>query len=169
MMKPMCVVLIVATLPLLAQNPMADEARKSYDSVKMNVLKAAEKMPEDAYGFKPVDGVRTFGQLVGHVANAQYAMCSAGAGEAMPKMGNAEKLATKDELVKALTAAEAYCDKVYASAKDSDVDMVKMFGTEKPKLGWLFLNTAHLNEHYGNIVTYMRVKGLVPPSSEKRQ
>lgn len=139
--------------------------------IKRNVTEAAQKMPEAEYSFKPVDGVRTFGQLVGHVANAQFAFCSTVKGEPSPSQGtNNEQLATKAELVAALEKSNAYCDGVYASMTDaSGTAMVKLFGTEMSKLTALYGNTAHSNEHYGNMVTYMRLKGHVPPSTERAQ
>jgi uncharacterized damage-inducible protein DinB len=146
-------------------------ANWGFATVKRNVLEAAQKMPDAEYGFKPVDGVRTFGQLVGHVANAQFAFCSTVKGEANPNQGkNSETLATKAELVGALEQSIAYCDGVYAGMTDAQgVGMVKLFGTEMSKITALYGNVAHTNEHYGNLVTYMRIKGHVPPSTERAQ
>jgi uncharacterized damage-inducible protein DinB len=146
-------------------------ANWGFATVKRNVLEAAQKMPEAEYGFKPVDSVRTFGQLVGHVANAQFAFCSTVKGEANPNQGkNSETLATKTELVGALEQSIAYCDGVYAGMTDAlGVGMVKLFGTEMSKITALYGNVAHTNEHYGNLVTYMRIKGHVPPSTERAQ
>jgi uncharacterized damage-inducible protein DinB len=142
-----------------------------YNIIKRNVLEAAQKMSEADYAFKPVDTVRTFGQLVGHVANAQYLFCAAVKGEASPNQGqNAEKLATKAEIVAALEKAFAYCDGAYGSLTDAAAgEPIKLFGTEMSKVTALYGNIAHTFEHYGNIVTYMRMKGLVPPSTERAQ
>ena len=151
--------------------PFSAGANWGFWTVKRNVLEAAQKMPDAEYTFKPVDGVRTFGQLVGHVANAQYAFCSTVKGEANPNQGtNNETLATKAELVAALEKSIAYCDAVYAAMTDADgAAMVKLFGTDMSKLTALYGNVAHSNEHYGNLVTYMRLKGHVPPSTERAQ
>ena len=156
-------------LPLGAQsNPLSTSNKGLYTAVKNNVIRAAEKMPAENYGFRPTDTVRSFGQLVGHVADAQYLFCSVVAGEKNPAPGIEKSKTSKDDLVKALRDAFGYCDKVYDGMTDEHAaDAVKLFGREQTKLNVLAVNSAHNNEHYGNIVTYMRIKGLVPPSSER--
>jgi uncharacterized damage-inducible protein DinB len=151
--------------------PISGGAAWGFGVIKRNVTEAAQKMPEAEYSFKPVDGVRTFGQLVGHVANAQFAFCATVKGEANPNQGkNNETLATKAELVAALEKSNAYCEGVYAGITDTTgAEMVKLFGNDMSKLTALYGNTAHSNEHYGNLVTYMRIKGHVPPSTERAQ
>jgi len=141
-----------------------------YTAVKTNLIKAAEKMPDDAYSFKATDEVRTFGQIIGHVANANYHYCSAAAGEASPSTVNIEKTkTTKSDLVQALKDSFAYCDKAYDGMTDvSGMQMVKLFGSDTPKLDVLVVNNMHNMEHYGNLVTYMRLKNIVPPTSEPR-
>lgn len=157
-----------------AQDPLRAGAQRTYDIVKGYITRAAEKMPEANYAFKPTKDVRSFGQLIGHVADASFGFCSAVAGE-KPPMGGFDmpiekSTTTKADLQKALAAGFAYCDKVYASASDSTATvMVKGFWGEMPKLSVLDFNTAHDFEHYGNIVTYMRLKDIVPPSSEPRK
>ncbi|MEO8025392.1 MAG: DinB family protein [Bryobacteraceae bacterium] len=141
----------------------------TYTMAKNNVLKAAAKMPEENFAFKPSDDVRSFGQIVGHLADAQYLFCSAVKGEKAPK-GDVEKTATtKAALNTELKAAFDYCDAVYASATDDSLmKPIKFFGRDSTGIATLDFNTAHTFEHYGNIVTYMRIKGIVPPSSEPR-
>jgi uncharacterized damage-inducible protein DinB len=123
-------------------------------------------MPEENYSFKPTPAVRSFGQLIAHVADSQYEFCGPVKGE--QKSPDIEKTVTgKAELISALQTAFAYCDAVYDSLTDAHAaDKIKFFGGNRTKLGTLNFNTAHADEHYGNIVTYMRMKGLVPPSSE---
>ena len=155
-------------------NPLSAGAQRTYGIVKGYITRAAEKMPEEHYAFKPTKDVRSFGQLVGHVADANFGFCAAVAGE-KPPMGGFESpiekgTTTKADLQKALAAAFAYCDKVYAATTDSaGTAMVKSVVGELPKLSMLDFNTAHDFEHYGNIVTYMRLKDIVPPSSEPRK
>lgn len=154
---------------LAAQNPLATETKGMYTGVKNNLIKAAEKMPEENYAFAPTPEVRTFARLVGHVADAQYLFCSAVKGEKPPVSGIEKSKTAKADLVAALKDAFAYCDGAYDSLSDTEaVKNVKFFGRERTKLSTLYFNTSHNNEHYGNIVTYMRIKGLVPPSSEGR-
>jgi uncharacterized damage-inducible protein DinB len=127
-------------------------------------------MPEENYSFKATDDVRSFGQLVGHVADAQYAFCSAVLGEKNPAPGVEKGKTSKAELVTALQDAFAYCDKAYDGMTDAHAaDTVKFFGRDTTKLAVLSFNSAHTDEHYGNVVTYMRLKKLVPPSSESQK
>lgn len=114
--------------------------------------------------------VRSFGQIVGHVADAQYTFCSVVLGEKNPAPGIEKSKTTKADLIKGLNDGFAYCDKAYNGMTDAQaVEMVKFFGQDRAKLTVLSFNNAHNDEHYGNIVTYMRIKGLVPPSSEQRR
>ncbi len=139
-----------------------------YVFVQRNLVKAAEKVPEESYGFKPAADVRTFGQLVGHLADAQFAMCGTVLGE-KPAPRDVEKTKTaKADLVAALKESCAVCEKAF---KISDADAAKpaeIFGMKMNGYGLLGLALAHGYEHYGNMTTYMRMKGIVPPSSEGR-
>lgn len=161
--------LALLALPLAAQSPLSTGQKGIYTMIKNNVVKAAQKMPEANYSFRPTPDIRTFGQLVAHVADAQYLFCSAALGEKNPSPGVEKGIEgkTKADLVQALQDAFGYCDKVYDGMTDARAaETVKFFGREQAKLTVLSFNNAHNDEHYGNIVTYMRLKGLVPPSSE---
>ena len=131
------------------------------------VVAAAEKMPEENYAFKPTPDIRSFGQLVGHLADSQNFFCSSVAGESKPS--DVEKTKTnKADLVAALKDAVAYCSKTYAGMTDAKgSEMMKLMNLDFAKLTVLSANTAHDYEHYGNMATYMRLKGIVPPTSEK--
>lgn len=171
-MKKLTILLACAACAAFAQeNPMTAAAKFQYGLAKTNITKAAEKMPEEDYAFKPTPDIRSFGQLVGHVADASYAFCSGAAGEKSPATGSVEKTkTTKADLVAALKEAFGYCDKVYGAMTDaSGAELVKFFGQQSPKLGVLSFNSMHDYEHYGNMVTYMRLKNIVPPSSEPRK
>lgn len=153
-----------------ATNPLSSEARGAWEGVRNNVLRAAEKMPEENYAFKPVPEVRSFGQLIGHVADAQLSFCSGAKGVPRPAVQVEKTKTTKADLVAALKDSDALCDGVFTDLTDAKAaEPVKVFGRERARLSVLYMNTGHSNEHYGNIVTYMRIKGLVPPSSEPRQ
>jgi uncharacterized damage-inducible protein DinB len=110
--------------------------------------------------------VRTIGQLFAHIADGQYEFCSAAAGEPVNK--DVEKTAeTKAAIVTAVKEAFAYCDSQFAKMTDaSAAEPVSFFGRKLARLAVMDFNTAHTMEHYGNLVTYMRLKGIVPPSSE---
>jgi uncharacterized damage-inducible protein DinB len=149
-------------------NPISDSEKRIYTMLSGVVIAAAEKMPEESYSFRPTPDVRSFGQLVGHVADSQYFFCSTAAGETKP-VSDVEKSKTKKaDLVAALKDAVAYCSKAYAGMTDAKgSEMVKMMNYDFAKLTVLSANTAHNYEHYGNMVTYMRLKRIVPPTSEK--
>jgi uncharacterized damage-inducible protein DinB len=170
-MKLCCLLAVISALamPLGAQNALSASHKSIYMIAKTNVVKAAEKMPEENYSFRPTDSVRSFGQIIGHVADAQYSFCSAAIGEKNPSPGIEKSKTSKADLVEALKAAVAYCDKAYDGMTDAHAgDTIKFFGRESTKLAVLSFNSAHTMEHYGNLVTYMRIKNLVPPSSEGR-
>lgn len=149
------------------ENPLTGYTKRMHSSIKLILVTTAETMPEEHYGFKPAETVRTFGQILGHVADSQYYFCSTLLGEKNPAP-NAEKTKTsKADLIAALNEAFTYCDKAYAGLNDvTGAELTKMMGGEMPKLGALTTNNLHAIEHYGNLVTYMRIKGLVPPTSE---
>jgi uncharacterized damage-inducible protein DinB len=135
--------------------------------VKAILLRSAEKMPEENYNFKPTDAVRSFGQIVGHVADSQYTFCSRVLGEKRPGLKIEETKTSKADLTAALKDAFAYCDKAYDGMTDaSATEMMKFMGRDTPKLGALTTNSLHTVEHYGNLVTYMRMKNVVPPTSD---
>jgi uncharacterized damage-inducible protein DinB len=133
-------------------------------------VKSAETMPAEHYSFKPADDVRTFGEVLGHVANAQYLFCSAAMGQSRPEVADVEKtMSTKEEILPALKEAFAYCDKAYAMlTMENAGDKLKFFRGERARIGILNFNTGHTYEHYGNMATYMRMKGQVPASSQGR-
>ncbi len=160
-----------------AKDPFSAGLRTAYEGIRTNLLRAAEKMPEENYGMRPGPQaeVRTFGQIIGHLANSNFFYCSSAKGEKNPNSGNnAEKKETKAEFIKALQEAFVYCDGVYGSLTDAAaMEMVKSTtgagqSTEFLRAVRLMTNVAHNNEHYGNIVTYLRIKSLVPPSTESR-
>jgi uncharacterized damage-inducible protein DinB len=152
-------------------NPVAAGVRTAWDGAKRNLTRSAELMPDADYSFRPVETVRTFGQILAHVAGANYVFCSAAKGEKSPHEEAAfEKTATtRAQIIKALNDSIAYCDAAYASLDDKrageTIDLPFGMGKGARALP-LILNTGHLQEHYGNLVTYFRVKGMVPPSSQ---
>ncbi len=149
-------------------NPITLSEKGLYAVVSNSVIGAAQKMPEENYSFKPTPEVRSFGQLVGHVADANYMFCSQASGEANP-MKDIEKTKTsKADLVSAIKDSVAYCNKAFDGMTDAKgSQMVKLFSFNLARLTLFSLNTAHTDEHYGNMVTYLRLKGIVPPTSEK--
>src|SRR5262245_39834043 len=148
-------------------NPISAELRQSYANIKNNLTKMAEKKPEENYRFKATAEIRTFGELVGHVADAQARACSAVNGE--PKALNAGSKTSKADLVAALNESFAICDKAFDSLTDAKAsEMVSLGQRQRSKLGLLTGMLTHSNEEYGYMAVFLRLKGVVPPSSERR-
>ena len=140
--------------------------KTTYDLVKGYIIKAAAQVPEDKYQYQPTKEVRTMGQLFGHIANASGLICATAAGTKPASAGDAEKLGTKAELQKAVADGFAVCDKALTAITAANAgETVNLFGMTHSRAGAMAFNNAHLFEHYGNLVTYMRINGMVPPSS----
>jgi uncharacterized damage-inducible protein DinB len=152
---------------------MAEVIQTMHGTIRRNLADAAELMPADEYAFKPTPEVRSFGEVLGHVVNANYLFCSQAAGEKFPATQNYEQVKDKATLLKALRDALAYCDKTYAATTDANFgQLVSLPGPRKNQAARgsvLLFNTTHNNEHYGNLVVYMRLKGHVPPSTAQFQ
>ena len=160
---------LLGAAALNAQNPLSTDAKNSYNGIKNTITKAAEEMPEASYSFKASPPERTYGEIVGHIADVQLALCGNAKGE--EKKGDAGAKTTKADLVAALKASFDYCDGAYNALTDADAaSPVTLFGPRKAtKLAVLNFNISHDNEMYGQMVVYLRIKGLVPPSSQPRQ
>jgi uncharacterized damage-inducible protein DinB len=186
-MNKLLVVVVLGSLlaiPAAAQmdqqppaNPLSTFLRNVYMGNRNNIVRSADKMPEENYGLRPgpQEEVRTFGQQVGHIARFNFLWCSQAKGEKNPAAGkDLEKLGTKAELMKALNDAFAYCDSAYSALTDASgletVDITQENGrqTKNLRMALLILNYGHNNEIYGNLVTYLRMKSIVPASSEPR-
>jgi uncharacterized damage-inducible protein DinB len=176
--------LVSASLPAAAQTSdafyydelspsMAGVAKAMHASMRRNMADAAQAMPADEYAFKPTPQVRSFAELVGHVVNANFFFCAQAKNEKSPATTNYEKATDKAVLVKGMNDALAYCDGAYAETTDANFQqMVKVAGPRPQETArgvMLMFNTTHNNEHYGNIVVYMRLKGHVPPSTARAQ
>lgn len=155
-----------------AANPLSDALRSQWNSVKTYYLKSAEEMPDENYGFKPVQTVRSFGEIIAHVAGANYAICSAAKGEKPPHGEDdfVTSATTRDAIIKVARESVAYCDQAFDAATDATLSKIvanPFNPNRKQPLGAVLVdNIGHVNEHYGNLVTYLRIKGLVPPSSQ---
>ena len=152
-----------------AADPLSRAVKSMWDGVKRNVAESAAKVSEENLAFKPTPEVRSFGQLLGHIANSAYSYCARAKGEANPNQGNDfEKKTAKADLVKAIADAFDYCDGVYGTLTDAKaLEMIKAGQNEVVRVSPLITNISHTNEHYGNLVTYFRLKGIVPPSTER--
>ncbi len=176
--------LVVATA--IAQTPappaptldIAGSLKLQHQTIRRNLAAAAAKMTDADYNFRPQGAapeVMTFGQIVAHLVDANYNICAAAKPEPAPKhTANNKEMQPKADLVKMLGEALAYCDAIYDAQTSATInEMLKRPGPnnttlERARGNTLISNIAHNNEHYGNLVTYMRAKGIVPPSSEGR-
>lgn len=167
-MRTFLICLLATAAAAVAQDsPYSAFEKRAHGQMKAWLVSSAEKMPEESYGFKPTDSVRSFGQVIGHVADAQYLFCSTVLGEKNPGLKIEQTKKTKADLVAALKDAFAYCDKAYDDITDaSGTETVKAFGGDMAKLNVLTINNMHAAEHYGNVITYLRLKNIVPPSTE---
>jgi uncharacterized damage-inducible protein DinB len=155
---------------------MAAVAKAMEATIRQNLAQAAEAMPAEDYAFKATPEIRSFAQLVGHVVNANFFFCSQAAGEKSPATRNYEQLSDKAALVAAINESLAYCDKVYGATTDANFNQpVKMPpgpgnpATDTIRGAVLMFNMTHNNEHYGNMVVYLRLKKIVPPSTAAQQ
>ena len=168
-LRTLTMIVLLAPVAILSaqENLVRTHNQFLYEGLKYMLLHAAEKMPEEKYAYKPTNDVRTFGQIVGHAADAQYTFCSMAFGEKNPALKIEQTKTTKDELIAALKDAFAYCDKKYAGLTDAAAaETIKAFGTDTPRLGVLAVNQLHGSLHYGNLITYLRLNDIVPPTSE---
>jgi uncharacterized damage-inducible protein DinB len=167
-------IVCLVTAPAFAQtaavgaNPYTSAVKAQAEQVRSLILRTAEKVPEDLYAFKPTPDVRSLGALLGHIADAHLLLCGMAEGGKPVFSPVHEKKTTRAELVAALKQSFAVCDKVFAATTDANGSTpVNMFGQPQSRLGVLAFNNSHTWEHYGNLVTYMRLKNIVPPSSDR--
>jgi uncharacterized damage-inducible protein DinB len=151
---------------------LATSLQRGYAGIKANFTAAAEKMPEADYTFKvgSMPEARTYGQLIAHIAQAQFGQCSGLTGAANPMQGkNLEQdLKTKAELTKALADSFALCDKAFADTTDANAtELVKAGANEQTRAASLYGIIVHGNEIAGTAYAYLRTKGIVPPSTER--
>jgi uncharacterized damage-inducible protein DinB len=177
-------VFCAAALPAFAQQAAdapptpAGSLRNYYNGNKNNMLRTADKVPEEFYGLRPGPQmeVRTLGQHLLHAATYNYLWCSQAKNEKNPNAGkDLEKTVTgKAEIVKVVTASFAYCDSAYTALTDASgaeiVDITQENGRQvrQPRMALLMLNVIHNNELYGQLVALMRMKSITPPNSEPR-
>ena len=163
-----------AQAPASAKDPMATWLRGAYRTNRNYLARTIEKVPDDLLSVRPgaQTDVRTFGAIVGHVANFNFLWCSQAKGEPNPNQNDFEKATSKAALVKGLNDALTYCDGAYAALTDASglesLTITQENGrqTQSLRMSLLTLNYGHNNEHYGNLVTLFRLNKMVPPSTE---
>jgi uncharacterized damage-inducible protein DinB len=164
------VMFVASALPALAQKVVADVLARSAAGTFRNLVESAEKMPEEHYSFQATKETRTFAAFVGHTINSAFNNCSRAKGEANPNKANLEQETSKAKLVEAAKAVQAYCDAVYAAQTDASLSEVIALGkAEAPRVQALVGVISHNMNEYGQMVILMRLKGIVPPTTERAQ
>ena len=141
------------------------DIRSHWRTLSGYVLQSAIDVPEDKYSYKPTPDVRSFGELFAHVAGAQSMFCAIALGE-KPPAEDAVVATTKASLIEALKQSNANCDRAYGQTDAASMGQVDVFGEQHSRLYALMMNATHDGEHYGNLITYLRLNGMVPPSSK---
>ncbi len=165
-------VLGIAAAPAAAQqagaaSPALGAVQSQYRPVQRYLVAAAEQMPDSLYDYRPTANVRTVGELFAHIANFHNLGCATALGEPNPSAENYEKTrTTKATIVEALRTSSEVCDRAFRQGDAPAMGMVKLFGQDRSRMAVLAMVTSHDWEHYGNLVTYMRMVGQVPPSSQ---
>ena len=166
------VLALLLALPLGAQSaptPIPSARASAYELWKISdsyIVSAAQQVPESRYDYRPTPGVRSFGEVILHVASAHHLLCGIVLGEKERDLG---KLKSKSDLVAALEASVRYCEGAYAISDSDAMKPATVFDQPRTRLHALITNAWHDNEHYGNIATYMRLMGMVPPSSQPKK
>lgn len=167
MLKKTVALMALCAAPAMAQNPNVANARTLWQGVHRYIEQSAADVPENLYSYRPTPEVRSFGELLGHVAGSEKMFCAIALGETPPAEDAVEKTAkTKAALIAALNDAATFCARAYNQTDAATAPMVDLFGQQRSRLFVLLDNATHDNEHYGNIVTYMRLNKMVPPSSK---
>ncbi len=157
-------------LALSAQAPSgpAAEAQASYNRLKPNILKAAEKMPEADFQFRPTPEIRTYARIVNHITEAQFHTCTTLNGGKFDPKSVPSDTADKATVIAGLKASFDECDKAYDALRDGSLTEVLAMGQNKrSRIGLAWGNISHDNEQYAELSTYLRLKNLVPPTAEK--
>src|SRR5215831_4209659 len=144
---------------------------RSYQNVQRNVLEAAEKMPEASYSFRPTPEIRPFGELIAHTALAQFGNCAALKGIDTPPHSEEKDDAprTKTQLIALFKESTEYCDPLVTPLKDDDMPaLVKIKNNDYAKGVLVGGLATHGNEMYGTMCVYLRLKGIVPPTTDRQ-
>jgi uncharacterized damage-inducible protein DinB len=162
-----CVLLAPAETSAQGTNPLSAGAKAQFTGISSFVTRSADKIPENLFSFRATPEVRTIAELFGHIADAYFAMCATAEGSKPPQQGLEKSATTKATLVKALADGVSYCQSVMERMTDlKGTESVPFYFGPTPRLSILYFVTTHTYEHYGNLVTYMRLNKIVPPSSE---
>ena len=147
--------------PTAAPNPLTTTLSIFRSNMQDKIMKSADAMPESKYSYRPTKDVRSFAEILNHVADISYTLCSNVKGEATPATATAK--GSKTEIMAYLKGSFDYCDGVYSGFTDAHLnDPADFFGAKTNKMFILTQVGNHDALHYGNLVTYLRLNGLEP-------
>ena len=160
-------IVVLASRSLLGADPIVSAFKARYETAKLNFIESAASMPAEFIEFKLTPQQRTFREWITHTAGMNYSACASMAGKTAPTH-DANKATTKPAMEKAISESFSYCDSVIQSMTDAQTLSEVTIGSRKivpvdSMIGYI----ANVNAHYGNIVGYMRMKGVVPPSTAR--
>jgi uncharacterized damage-inducible protein DinB len=166
-----CSMVLASAAPALAQKALAEAIARAGATSLQNLAESAEKMPEGDYAFQATKETRTFAGFVGHTINAAYGGCARAKGEPNPNKEDLEKVTSKAKLVEAAKAVQTYCNAVYSAQTDASLaellPAAQPGGMQQPRGQALVGLISHNMNEYGQMVILMRLKGIVPPSTER--
>ncbi|MGA8273260.1 MAG: DinB family protein [Candidatus Sulfotelmatobacter sp.] len=157
------------TTPAQTNNPVSTALRDILPGRQKNTVAAVEAMPADKFSYKPSADQRTFGQLIVHMAETNYLLCSKAAAVPAPKVEDLKETDSKDKLVAALKASFDFCSDALAKMDDSKLaETTEVFGGKQFTRAWvgLILSGAWA-DHYGDAAMYLRLNGVLPPTAKK--
>jgi hypothetical protein len=173
--------IILCSLLAVAQQPPTGQkftvassiVQRGYKGLQRNLTEAAQKMPDADYSFRPTPQMRPFSQLVAHVALAQYGTCAQLLGQPdVHEKDKEENIKTKSEALALLKASTALCDQAFAGLTDENMhDLIKspQYNNEVARGLFVTGTNSHGNEMYGTMAVYLRLKGIVPPTTEREE
>jgi hypothetical protein len=176
MKRYICLAILCLAAPLMAQaqdaaaNPLSTTVRKILADNAKNLIAAAQVMPVEKYGFQPSPDIRTFGQVVAHVAMVNNAVCAMLFKPAAPAPAKIAETDPKDKLVAGLQASMDYCDQAFAKLTDANLaEMIPAFGGRPmTRMGVALIVTNDLIDHYAGMAIYLRMNSQVPPTAVKK-
>ena len=150
-------------------NPVSTALRDVLPGRQKNTVAAVEAMPADKFNYKPSADQRTFDQLVVHMAETNYLLCSKAAAVSAPKVEDVKDSDSKDKLVAALKASFDFCSDALAKMDDSKLaETTEGFGGKQVTRAWISLVLAGTwADHYAEAAMYLRLNGVLPPTAKK--
>jgi uncharacterized damage-inducible protein DinB len=163
-MRMMTLLLLTALSSVAGAQGLVADVRANWRTIHNYIVQSARDVPEDKYGWKPTPEVRSFAEQFAHIASNEIAYCAIALGQTPPAT-DAVKPGTKAATLAGLDKAGQECEKAYAQTDAAAAGITTMYGNQRSRFRALIVNATHDGEHYGNLITYLRMNKIVPPSS----